>query len=64
MITSVQHPTAGIVPQLGVPVKLSETPGSVRRPPPRLGEHTDTVLQADLGLDADEIVRLRDAGTI
>ena len=64
MITSVSHPTAGEVPQLGVPVKLSETPGSVRRPPPRLGEHTEAVLHNDLGLGADEIARLREARTI
>jgi crotonobetainyl-CoA:carnitine CoA-transferase CaiB-like acyl-CoA transferase len=29
---------------IGVPVKLSETPGSIRRPAPLLGEHTDEVI--------------------
>jgi len=42
-----------------VPVKLSGTSGAIRTPPPRLGEHTDAVLQHDLGFDADALSRLR-----
>ena len=33
-------------------------------PPPRLGEHTDEVLEADLGLNADAIEALREGGVI
>jgi crotonobetainyl-CoA:carnitine CoA-transferase CaiB-like acyl-CoA transferase len=44
---------------LGVPVKLSDTPGAIRTPPPTLGQHTDKVLQHDLGLSADAIANLR-----
>jgi crotonobetainyl-CoA:carnitine CoA-transferase CaiB-like acyl-CoA transferase len=46
---------------LGVPIKLSETPGRVERRPPRFGEHTDEVL-AELGLSASEIAELRAKG--
>jgi len=46
---------------LGVPIKLSETPGRVERRPPRFGEHTDEVL-AELGLSAPEIAELRAKG--
>jgi len=59
MVAHVQHDTIGPLKVLGVPVKLSDTPGSVRTPPPRLGQHTDAVLQRDLGLGADEIAALR-----
>jgi alpha-methylacyl-CoA racemase len=44
-------------------VKCSATPGAIRRPPPRLGEHTVEVL-TDLGVPADEIRRLRGEGVI
>jgi crotonobetainyl-CoA:carnitine CoA-transferase CaiB-like acyl-CoA transferase len=44
MVESVEHPVEGSVKTLGIPVKLSDTPGSVRRPPPLLGEHTTKVL--------------------
>ena len=40
-----QHPAAGTVKTLGIPVKLSDTPGALRRPAPRLGEHTAEVLE-------------------
>jgi crotonobetainyl-CoA:carnitine CoA-transferase CaiB-like acyl-CoA transferase len=49
---------------VGAPVRLSETPGSVRTPAPLLGEHTDAVLGDLLGLDAGEIDTLRAAGVI
>ena len=59
MIAMVEHATIGPLRALGVPVKLSETPGGVRTPPPTLGQHTDAVLQHDLGLSADAIAALR-----
>ncbi len=36
-----------------------DTPGSLRTPPPTLGEHTDAVLSRDLGYSADTIAGLR-----
>jgi len=62
MIERVEHPSAGPIDVSGVPIKLSATPGSVMSPPPRLGEHTASVLQHDLGLQPSDIARLgRDA---
>ena len=51
------------VRQLGVPVKLSRTPGAVQNPGPGLGEHTDEVLGA-LGYSAEEISALKEAGAV
>jgi len=44
MVAETTHPATGPFRTLGVPVKLSETPGAVRRAAPRLGEHTSEVL--------------------
>ena len=44
MAVDVEHPKVGSMKTIGVPVKLSETPGSIRRPAPLLGEHTDEVI--------------------
>jgi formyl-CoA transferase/CoA:oxalate CoA-transferase len=49
MIEEVEHAVAGAVRVLGLPVKLSATPGAIRRPPPALGEHTAAIL-GELGL--------------
>jgi crotonobetainyl-CoA:carnitine CoA-transferase CaiB-like acyl-CoA transferase len=63
MIAAVEHATAGAVTVLGVPLKLSGTPGSVRTGPPTLGQHTDRVL-TELGLSASDIAVLRHDRTI
>jgi crotonobetainyl-CoA:carnitine CoA-transferase CaiB-like acyl-CoA transferase len=59
MVVEREHPVMGIVRLLGLPVKLSETPGDIFRIPPELGEHTDEVLR-ELGLTDEEVGRLRD----
>ena len=59
MIARVEHATIGALRTLGVNVKLSGTPGSVRTAPPTLGQHTDAVLGGDLRLSAGEIDALR-----
>jgi crotonobetainyl-CoA:carnitine CoA-transferase CaiB-like acyl-CoA transferase len=64
MIVESDHPVAGTVKIVGVPVKLSETPGAVREPAPLLGQHTDEVLHTYLGMPAAEIAALRQAGVI
>jgi crotonobetainyl-CoA:carnitine CoA-transferase CaiB-like acyl-CoA transferase len=48
---------------LGIPLKLSATPGSIESPPPGFGEHTDQVLSS-LGYDAEAIERLRRSGDV
>ncbi len=52
------HPTAGPVRSVGPPVRLSRTPGAVRRPAPLLGEHSGEILRERLGMSEAEIDRL------
>jgi crotonobetainyl-CoA:carnitine CoA-transferase CaiB-like acyl-CoA transferase len=63
MIVDVEHPTQGRVRQVGIAIKLSDTPGSIRSAAPLAGEHTEAVLK-DLGLGAGDIARLRENGVI
>ncbi|MGZ5324999.1 MAG: CaiB/BaiF CoA transferase family protein, partial [Solirubrobacterales bacterium] len=51
------------VKQLGVPVKMSRTPGRVEAPGPSLGEHTDEVLEA-AGYSAEQIAALKESGAV
>jgi formyl-CoA transferase/CoA:oxalate CoA-transferase len=64
VIVESTHPVAGALKMVGPPVRLSETPGSVRSPAPRLGEHTELVLRERLGLGDEEFTRLRAARVI
>jgi formyl-CoA transferase/CoA:oxalate CoA-transferase len=63
MIAELQHPTVGATRVIASPVKLSDTPASVRTPPPTLGQHTAAVLQ-ELGYDRAAIDGLKNAGVI
>jgi formyl-CoA transferase/CoA:oxalate CoA-transferase len=63
-IVRCEHPAAKTVRVVGPPVRMSETPGTVRTPAPRLGEHTDTVLRERLGVSDDDLAALRRAGVI
>jgi formyl-CoA transferase/CoA:oxalate CoA-transferase len=64
MVVTVPHPTIGNLDLLGTPVKLSDTPTTIRTPPPLLGQHTRAVLKNDLGLDDEAIGKLARSGTI
>src|SRR3546814_14541864 len=63
MIVTTNHPVAGRVDTLGLPVKFSATPGGIAQPAPLLGEHSREVL-AELGFSAAEIARMVDAGAV
>jgi crotonobetainyl-CoA:carnitine CoA-transferase CaiB-like acyl-CoA transferase len=63
-IVGIDHPRAGKLRVVGVPARLSATPGSVRTPAPLLGQHTDEVLRDLLGLSEREIAALRSAGAV
>ena len=64
MVAEVEHETLGLLRVLGSPIKLSDTPSSIRQAPPTLGQHTEDILRGDVGLTAGEIADLRSAGAI
>ena len=59
MIVEMRHPVHGTVKQFGQPIKLSDTPGTMRTVAPYSGEHTDQVL-GELGLREADIRSLRE----
>ncbi len=63
MIEQFDHPRAGRVRVTGIPHRLDDTPGSIRRGAPELGEHTDELL-TELGLSPANIARLRQEGVV
>ena len=63
MVVKTDHPVAGRTSNIGIPIKMSETPGRFQRPAPTLGQHTDEVLK-QLGRSDDEIAVLRSQGVV
>lgn len=63
MITEMNHPVAGVIKQLGFPIKFSQTPGKIHSHSPILGEHTEEVLST-LNYSSEAINQLREKGVI
>ena len=62
-VVELNHPTAGKVEMLALPVNFHGTPATYRRPAPRLGEHTREILE-EFGFAADDIERMLAAGVV
>jgi formyl-CoA transferase len=63
LLETVKHPTAGEVSVTGFPWRCSQTPPTIRYPPPILGQHSEEVLAA-LGYGADDLAEMRASGVI
>ena len=63
MIVQTEHPVAGAVKAIGLPIKFSETPGGVTRPAPTLGQHGPEIL-AEHGYSQDRIAALERQGAL
>ena len=63
MVVEYEHPAAGKIKSLGIPAKMSRTPGTISRPAPLLGQHTVEVLK-ELAYTEEEIQRLAESKII
>ena len=63
MIVDIDYPTRGTYQTVGCPIKLSDSPAEITRPP-LLGEHSDQVLTELCGLSSDELRRMRETGVV
>lgn len=63
MIKTLQHPIVGELKVVGIPVKMSITPGEIRLAPPLVGQHTDEIL-SEFGYTAEEIAKFQGKGII
>ncbi|MGY8526818.1 CaiB/BaiF CoA transferase family protein [Paracidovorax citrulli] len=63
MVVEQQHPQAGPIRTIGLPIRLSETPAQYHRPSPRLGEDTVALL-AECGYDEAQIAAMIDKGVV
>lgn len=64
MVIEIDHATTGTLKMMGIPVKLSETPGNVNLPPPVLSEHTEEILRDLLDQPPEVMKTLRKQGVI
>ena len=60
----VEHPAAGAFLQEGVPIRLTRTPGGIRRPAPLLGADTEEVLREVAGISAERLQLLYEGGVL
>jgi formyl-CoA transferase len=63
MIVDVDYPTRGTYKTVGCPIKLSDSPAEIARPP-LLGEHTGELLHELLGIGPEDVARMKQAGVV
>lgn len=61
MVVEMEHPSLGMLQQLGVPFKLSRTPGEIKSAPPEQGEHSYDIL-SEIGYSDEQIKSFIDDG--
>ncbi|MBM2825233.1 MAG: CoA transferase [Dehalococcoidales bacterium] len=64
MIVEVEHPEVGNVPLIGIPFKLSKTPGAIKTTSPMLGEHNEEIYCGLLGYTTEELTQLTEKSII
>jgi CoA:oxalate CoA-transferase len=64
MVQRFDYGALGSVPIPGTPIKMSETPGSIRSPSPSLGEHNEEIYSGLLSITTEALAQLKNDGTI
>lgn len=64
LVVPMTHPVNGVIRTVASPLRMSESPVEYRIAPPRIGEHTEEVLQDWLGLAEPQCAALREQGAI
>jgi CoA:oxalate CoA-transferase len=63
-VVDYDHPELGSVQLVGMPIKLSKTPGNPRGHAPEFGEQTEEILTGMLGYSWEEVAKFRESGAI
>lgn len=63
-VVDYEHPRHGATQVIGLPVRLGETPGSIRLPAPEFGEHTEQILTEVLGYSWEQVAALKEREVI
>ena len=63
-VVDYDHPTWGQTQIVGVPFRLSKTPGNPKAPAPEFGQHTETILTELLGYSWEDVAKFRDSEVI
>jgi crotonobetainyl-CoA:carnitine CoA-transferase CaiB-like acyl-CoA transferase len=64
MVMEIEHPQAGNLKLVGIPVKLSDTPGQLKTPPPLLGQHNTEIFTELLGRSPEQLSALQRRGVV
>jgi len=64
MLVEMAHPTIGVLPLVGSPLKMGDTPVEYRLPPPLMGQHTKIILEELLGYSKQKVTELLEHGCI
>jgi len=64
MVVDLDHPKAGRIKVIGLPVKMHKSPGRITLPPPLLGEHTEEILTSWLNISPEEFKELKTQGVV
>ncbi|MFH1031783.1 MAG: CoA transferase, partial [Chloroflexota bacterium] len=64
MLPEVEHPGIGKIPLIGIPIKMSRTPGKIKTTYPAIGQHNEEIYCGRLGFTSQQLAKLKEDGVI